>query len=87
MILTCVTIYFQEKEWCNEYESCKLVGFTFPGSDSGNEEVVQSTTVATVTIIENVDFDQIESKCSKAYISAFGAEDCKSLCEQVKCET
>jgi hypothetical protein len=84
--LCCFVLYFQEKDWCNEYESCKLVGFTFLGSAGANAEVVESTTVATVTIIKTVDFDQIESRCSNAYISAFGTEDCQLSCEPVKCE-
>ncbi len=162
-------MYFQEEEWCNEYESCNLVGFAFLRSSITNAEVVVSTNVATAAINELEEFksvcnahtlqqnwdtckvlcsqyvccfrsefscyeihelecddhyiceelyakdgsaesntaptidsvstattlataaikesvDQIESQCSKAYILTFGPEDCKLLCEEVKCE-
>ncbi len=163
------TWYFQEEEWCNEYESCNLVGFAFLGSSITNAEVVVSTTTATDAIDELIEFKsvcnalklqqnwdtcqelcsqyvccfrtefscyeihelicddhyiceelyskdgsaklniapmidsvsttptlasaaikesvaQIESQCSKAYVLTFGPEDCKLLCEDVKCE-
>jgi hypothetical protein len=162
-------LYFQEEEWCNEYEPCILVGFAFLRSSITNAEVVVSTTVATAAINELEEFKsvcnalslhqnwetckelcsqyvccfrsefscyeihelicddhyiceelyaqdgsaksniaptidvmsttttlataaikesvaQIESQCSKAYILTFGPEDCKLLCEEVKCE-
>jgi len=72
--------YEQDEEWCEEYKACAHVGFTFTVAENKPVATVEPSNVS-----GKEKGDQIDTKCSREYILAFGLEECGMFCESVSC--
>lgn len=58
------------------------MGLTFLGA----AKTVGQTNQAASTSLGQIEFDQIDTKCSEQYAISFGFDECESLCNPLKCK-
>jgi len=76
--------YSMEKDWCDEFERCSLVGLNFLGNVSTNTNEANIPGPASDSSNE-VEFDEINIKCEEEYLLSQGMEECEYYCDAVKC--
>ena len=75
----------QEEEWCNEYKSCELVGFTFLGGDTANAVTTKTATTKTAPKFDAFQ-SAIEAACSPDSLRTLdGIELCYNKCQAHLC--